>query len=118
MTPCQLLQWPSRLMALGAHADAGEARGALCSLGGAIAYQCAPVCFPYGRGAIACVILYASTADALPPSPRVPLLAPLACWQGYSQPSAVSDRSRYAGDSGTIRTPNLDRLAKEGVAFT
>ena len=55
---------------------------------------------------------------ALPTRSPLQVPLPLACWQGYSQPSAVSDRSRYAGDSGTIRTPNLDRLAKEGVAFT
>lgn len=32
---------------------------------------------------------------------------------GYSQPSAVSDKSLFAGDNGTISTPNLDRLADE-----
>lgn len=37
---------------------------------------------------------------------------------GYSQPSAVSDRSGFAGDNGTIATPNLDKFAAEGVAFT
>lgn len=37
---------------------------------------------------------------------------------GYSQPSAVSDRSGFAGDNGTISTPNLDKFAAEGVAFT
>ena len=37
---------------------------------------------------------------------------------GYSQPSGVSDRSRFAGDNNTIHTPNLDRLAQEGLTFT
>ena len=37
---------------------------------------------------------------------------------GYSQPSAVSDRSGFAGDNGTIATPSLDKFAAEGVAFT
>ena len=37
---------------------------------------------------------------------------------GYSQPSAVSDRSHHAGDNHTISTPNLDRFAREGVAFS
>jgi arylsulfatase A len=37
---------------------------------------------------------------------------------GYSQPSAVSDRSGFAGDNGTIATPHLDKFASEGVAFT
>lgn len=37
---------------------------------------------------------------------------------GYSQPSAMSDRSGFAGDNGTISTPSLDRFAAEGVAFT
>ena len=37
---------------------------------------------------------------------------------GYSQPSAVSDRSGFAGDNGTISTPHLDKFASEGVAFT
>lgn len=37
---------------------------------------------------------------------------------GFSQPSGVSDRSGWAGDNGTIATPNLDKFAREGVAFT
>ncbi len=37
---------------------------------------------------------------------------------GYSQPSNVSSRSGFAGDNGTIRTPHLDALAAEGVAFS
>ncbi len=36
---------------------------------------------------------------------------------GWSQPSNVSDRSPFAGDNGTIRTPNLDALAAEGMVF-
>ena len=28
---------------------------------------------------------------------------------GWSQPSRVSDQSPWAGDNGTIATPNLDR---------
>lgn len=37
---------------------------------------------------------------------------------GYSQPSRMSDLSGFAGDNGTISTPNLDRFAAEGVTFT
>ena len=36
---------------------------------------------------------------------------------GWSQPSNVSDRSPFAGDNGTIHTPNLDALAAEGMVF-
>ena len=35
---------------------------------------------------------------------------------GYSQPSAVSDLSGFAGDNGTISTPNLDRSAQPARA--
>ena len=37
---------------------------------------------------------------------------------GYSQPSAVSDLSPFAGDNGTISTPHLDQFAAEGLTFT
>ena len=45
---------------------------------------------------------------AAAPSPNVVIL--FADDMGYSQPSGVSDRSGWAGDNGTIATPNLDKV--------
>ena len=70
-----------------------------------------------------------TAAAAMPPPPPAAAEAAVAAARpnfvilfaddmGYSQPSAVSDRSAFAGDNGTISTPHLDRLAAEGVAFT
>eukprot|EP00750_Incisomonas_marina_P015540 INCI18359.3.p1 GENE.INCI18359.3~~INCI18359.3.p1 ORF type:complete len:551 (-),score=80.53 INCI18359.3:265-1917(-) len=56
----------------------------------------------------------ASAAPASPPS----FVVLFADDMGWSQPSAVSDRGPHAGDNGTISTPNLDKLAAEGIAFT
>eukprot|EP00041_Stephanoeca_diplocostata_P023305 m.570416 g.570416 ORF g.570416 m.570416 type:complete len:546 (+) comp22263_c3_seq20:196-1833(+) len=51
-------------------------------------------------------------------APRPNFIVFFADDMGYSQPSALSDKSPFAGDNGTIRTPNLDKLGAEGVVFT
>jgi len=59
-----------------------------------------------------------STFIACSAKPKPSFVILFADDMGYSQPSAVSDRSGFAGDNGTISTPHLDKLAAEGVSFT